>query len=205
MDTNISLKAKSPTSLPNCVAVLKKPVRSPSLLGDIKQLLGVDTETEDSQVTNHSAASGHVTSYSSLIGQDSPPRSRRGLFQSLSSSNLHQPPSSSLPPQIPRSFYLGDLDIPARLRGTRSQHSSPCVPAPPPCSLKHGLHSHHSHNHRHCEESNQRTYKSLSETRSHCATPVTDSELGSGPPRLPLGRYMADTGGAGGSNGVTIC
>ena len=174
---------------------MKKAVRSPSLLGDIKQLLGVDTETEDSQVTNHSAAAGHVTSYSSLIGQDSPPRSRRGLFQSLSSSNLHQPPSSSLPPQIPRSFYLGDLDIPARLRGTRSQHSSPCVPAPPPCSLKHGLHTHHSHSHRHCEESNQRTYKSLSETRSHCATPVTDSELGSGPPRLPLGRYMADTGG----------
>ena len=175
--------------------MLKKAVRSPSLLGDIKQLLGVDTETEDSQVTNHSAPAGHVTSYSSPIGQDSPPRSRRGLFQSLSSSNLHQPPSSSLPPQIPRSFYLGDLDIPARLRGTRSQHSSPCVPAPPPCSLKHGLHTHHSHSHRHCEESNQRTYKSLSETRSHCATPVTDSELGSGPPRLPIGRYMADTGG----------
>ena len=54
---------------------------------------------------------------------DSPPRSRRGLFQSHSTSSS-QAPGSSLPPQIPRSFYLGDVDIP-RLGGSRSLHCSP--------------------------------------------------------------------------------
>ena len=82
----------------------KKAQRSPSLLGErIKQLLGVEEEP------------------------DSPPRSRKGLYQSVSSSNLsHHPASSSLPPQVPRSFYLGELgELPAQLRGSRSLHTSP--------------------------------------------------------------------------------
>ena len=139
----------------------KKPQRSPSLLGDrIRQLLGVDQDPDP---------------------EDSPPRSRRGLFQSLSSSNLAAPapPSSSLPPQIPRSFYLGDLDIAARLRGSRSLHNSPAHT----CGLGQKYDSSHNHQHHHCQhhrgDSNQRTYSSLSSAGpgDHCATPVTDSEL----------------------------
>ena len=139
----------------------KKPQRSPSLLGDrIRQLLGVDQDPDP---------------------EDSPPRSRRGLFQSLSSSNLAAPapPSSSLPPQIPRSFYLGDLDIAARLRGSRSLHNSPAHT----CGLGQKYDNSHNHQHHHCQhhrgDSNQRTYSSLSSAGpgDHCATPVTDSEL----------------------------
>ena len=88
----------------------KKAQRSPSLLGErIKQLLGVEEEP------------------------DSPPRSRKGLYQSVSSSNLtHHPASSSLPPQVPRSFYLGELgELPSQLRGSRSLHTSPTPPASP--------------------------------------------------------------------------
>ena len=49
----------------------KKPQRSPSLLGDrIKALLGVDHDSGDHN------------------NDDSPPRSRRGLFQSVSTNNL---------------------------------------------------------------------------------------------------------------------
>ena len=86
------------------LTVGKKAQRSPSLLSErIKQLLGVEDEP------------------------DSPPRSRKGLYQSVSSSNLSpHPASSSLPPQVPRSFYLGDLQhLPAQLRGSRSLHTSP--------------------------------------------------------------------------------
>ena len=148
----------------------KKPQRSPSLLGDrIRQLLGVDQDPEP---------------------EDSPPRSRRGLFQSLSSSNLAPPapPSSSLPPQIPRSFYLGDLDIAARLRGSRSLHNSPAHT----CGLGQKYDTSHSHQHHHCQhhrgDSNQRTYSSLSSgPGDHCATPVTDSERGSDMAGLPCG------------------
>lgn len=61
-------------------------------------------------------------------------RSRRALFQSVSTSNLNQQPSSSLPPPpLPR-FHLGDLDqsaLPPKLRGSRSLHGSP-----QPCSLQ---------------------------------------------------------------------
>merc|ERR1711892_1586150 len=119
----------------------RKPQRTPSNLGDkLKQLLGVE------------------------MG-DPPPRSRRGLFQSVSSTNLssqsHQP-STSLPPQIPRSFYLGELDIPANLRGSRSMHNSPH----PPCSLQQRFDS--------TRIDNQRNNKSLSPSDS-CSTPHTDS------------------------------
>ena len=150
----------------------KKPQRSPSLLGDrIRQLLGVEPDPEP---------------------EDSPPRSRRGLFQSLSSSNLcpPAPPSSSLPPQIPRSFYLGDLDIAARLRGSRSLHNSPAHT----CGLGQKYDNSHNHQHHHCQhhhgDSNQRTYSSLSSSGDHCATPVTDQERGSemaGMAGLPCG------------------
>lgn len=139
----------------------KKPQRSPSLLGDrIRQLLGVEPDPDP---------------------EDSPPRSRRGLFQSLSSSNLcpPAPPSSSLPPQIPRSFYLGDLDIAARLRGSRSLHNSPAHT----CGLGQKYDNSHNHQHHHCQhhhgDSNQRTYSSLSSSGDHCAAPALDSERGS--------------------------
>jgi len=121
--------------------VPRKPQRTPSNLGDkLKQLLGVETGSP-------------------------PPRSRRGLFQSVSSTDLcpqsHQP-STSLPPQIPRSFYLGELDIPAKLRGSRSMHNSPH----PPCSLQQRFDSKRI--------ANQRSQKSLSPSDS-CSTPHTDS------------------------------
>ena len=119
----------------------RKPQRTPSNLGDkLKQLLGVET-------------------------CDPLPRSRRGLFQSVSSTNLSSPshqPSTSLPPQIPRSFYLGELDIPANLRGSRSMHNSPH----PPCSLQQRFNSKRLD----C----QRNHKSLSPSDS-CPTPHTDS------------------------------
>ena len=134
------------------IVMTKKPQRSPSLLGDrIKQLLGVDTDHHHDE-------------------DDSPPRSRRGLFQSVSSTNLSQPhpPSSSLPPQIPRSFYLGDLDIPSKLRGSRSLHNSPAAHN---CSI---TQKYDPRNHYH-DNNNQRIYKSLSPSDS-CPTPVSDSD-----------------------------
>ena len=127
--------------------------------------------------------------------EGSPPRSRRGLFQSVSSTNLAAPPSSSLPPQVPRSFYLGDLDLAARLRGSRSLHNSPAHT----CGLGRKYDSHHHHHgHRQHGDSNQRTYSSLSPAPGdHCATP--DSELPRGVADalrhldVPLTSELADT------------
>ena len=155
----------------------KKPQRSPSLLGDrIRQLLGVDQDPEP---------------------EDSPPRSRRGLFQSLSSSNLAPPapPSSSLPPQIPRSFYLGDLDIAARLRGSRSLHNSPAHT----CGLGHKYGGGHQHHHCH-GHGDTRTLSGVSPSAGggdHCdherGSAVSDAlrHLDTGPG--PLTSELADT------------
>ena len=141
---------------------------------------------------------------SSQAGEDaSPARSRRGLFQSLSSSNLagggsgvHQT-ASSLPPHAPRSFYLGELDLVAGLRGSRSHHASP---AQPPASLQQRFQPARP------ADSGGRGYRSLGVAGAdhHCpVTPhTTDCESGSSElgcplpgsgPRVPPTAELADT------------